>query len=147
MCGDYFYIWTRHSNISLTGCFIAWAAFDWRAFLVILFQANSKEHTFIFITDGYVWACQLTDPGRSNICCYNAKANNFTRLKIWFSKYLIIMLPINWVNFDKNFRVGPKQGRKQTKLVHLRKLEKTVTIQKLITTAQTQVTPEFEFIH
>ena len=57
------------------------------------------------------------------------------------------MLPINWVNFDKNFRVGPKQGRKQTKLVHLRKLEKTVTIQKLITTAQTQVTPEFEFMH
>ena len=50
------------------------------SFLSTLFQVNSKEHTYIFITDGYGWACQLTDPGRSNICCYNAKANNFTRL-------------------------------------------------------------------
>ena len=50
------------------------------SFLSTLFQVNSKEHTYIFITDGYGWACQLADLGRSNICCYNAKANNFTRL-------------------------------------------------------------------
>ena len=46
----------------------------------ILFQVNSNENAYMIATDPYWQACQLANPGRSNIFCQNAKPNNFTRL-------------------------------------------------------------------
>ena len=75
--------------------------------------------------------------------------NRPSELGAWSLSKEILEIEMKQKNFSKNciFLWVQSKVSKQTKLVHLRKLEKTVTIQKLITTAQTQVTPEFEFMH
>ena len=115
-------------------------------------QVNSNKDAHIFTTDRYGWACQLVDLGRSHICCQNVKPNNFTRLDLNnkvlnHNASVQLSQPLTALVKRRTFVWVQSKVSEQIKHVYLRKLEKAVTIRKLIRTGQTQITSGFEFMH